>query len=223
MSREGTIKKLLSPEMYQMYVSMAQGGLIANNDIDKPNETDDALNLKQVIQDVTTIGALIMKRAIEYTPIKTGELRRSIYIKNIGSGIAIGYSKDYAIYVHEIGFYYHESPTKYKFLEDAAFEVALETNTPYRISISYDPLEVYVNVPNLGADLVTIKAREKVNRLISTRNKVWQDFINYDASKATESEKLYHEKMVKFFNYWRTQGYGDWWILDEWQDRNRHD
>lgn len=223
MSREGTIKKLLSPEMYQMYVSMAQGGLIANNDINKPNETDDALNLKQVIQDVTTIGALIMKRAIEYTPIKTGELRKSIYIKNIGSGIAIGYSKDYAIYVHEIGFYYHESPTKYKFLEDAAFEVALETNTPYRISISYDPLEVYVNVPNLGADLVTIKAREKVNRLISTRNKVWQDFINYDASKATESEKLYHEKMVKFFNYWRTQGYGDWWILDEWQDRNRHD
>ena len=223
MSREGTIKKLLSPEMYQMYVSMAQGGLIANNDIDKPNETDDALNLKQVIQDVTTIGALIMKRAIEYTPVKTGELRKSIYIKNIGSGIAIGYSKDYAIYVHEIGFYYHESPTKYKFLEDAAFEVALETNTPYRISISYDPLEVYVNVPNLGADLVTIKAREKVNRLISTKNKVWHDFINYDASKATESEKLYHEKMVKFFNYWRTQGYGDWWILDEWQDRNRHD
>lgn len=223
MSREDTIKTLLSPEMYQVYVSMAQGSLIANNDIDKPNETDDALNLKQVIQDVTTIGALIMKRAIEYTPVKTGELRKSIYIKNIGSGIAIGYSKDYAIYVHEIGFYYHESPTKYKFLEDAAFEVALETNTPYRISISYDPLEVYVNVPNLGADLVTIKAREKVNRLISTKNKVWQDFINYDASKATESEKLYHEKMVKFFNYWRTQGYGDWWILDEWQDRNRHD
>ena len=223
MSREDTIKKLLSPEMYQVYVSMAQGGLIANNDINKPNETDDALNLKQVIQDVTTIGALIMKRAIEYTPVKTGELRKSIYIKNIGSGVAIGYSKDYAIYVHEIGFYYHESPTKYKFLEDAAFEVALETNTPYRISISYDPLEVYVNVPNLGADLVTIKAREKVNRLISTKNKVWHEFINYDASKATESEKLYHEKMKKFFTYWRTQGYGDWWILDEWQDRNRHD
>jgi len=72
MSREDTIKKLLSPEMYQVYVSMAQGGLIANNDINKPNETDDALNLKQVIQDVTTIGALIMKRAIEYTPVKTG-------------------------------------------------------------------------------------------------------------------------------------------------------
>lgn len=223
MSREDTIKKLLSPEMYQVYVSMAQGGLIANNDIDKPNETDDALNLKQVIQDVTTIGALIMKRAIKYTPVKTGELRKSIYIKNIGSGIAIGYSKDYAIYVHEIGFYYHKSPTKYKFLEDAAFEVALETNTPYRISISYDPLEVYVNVPNLGADLVTIKAREKVNRLISRKNKIWQDFINYDASKATESEKLYHEKMKQFFNYWRALGYGDWWILDEWQDRNRHD
>jgi len=222
MSREGTIKKLLSPEMYQVYVSMAQGGLIANNDINKPNETDDALNLKQVIQDVTTIGALIMKRAIEYTPVKTGELRKSIYIKNIGSGIAIGYSKDYAIYVHEIGFYYHKSPTKYKFLEDAAFEVALETNTPYRISISYDPLEVYVNVPNLGADLVTIKAREKVSRLVSRKNKVWQDFINYDASKATESEKLYHEKMEQFFNYWRTRGYGDWAILDEWQDRNRH-
>jgi len=80
-----------------------------------------------------------------------------------------------------------------------------------------------VNVPNLGADLVTIKAREKVNRLISTKNKVWHEFINYDASKATESEKLYHEKMKKFFTYWRTQGYGDWWILDEWQDRNRHD
>lgn len=223
MSREDTIKKLLSPDMYEVYVKMAQGGVALNDYNPQPGVTDDTLNFKQVVQDVTTIGALIMRKAIEYTPVKTGELRKSIYIKNVGSGIAIGYSKDYAIYVHEIGFYNHKSPTQYKFLEEAAFEVALETDTPYRVSISYDPLEVYVNVPNMGADLVSIKAKEKVNKLIARKNKVWNDFINYDDSTASESDRLYHNKMEQFFNYWRTRQYGDWWIMDEWQDRNRHD
>ena len=130
MSREDTIKKLLSPDMYEVYVKMAQGGIALNDYTPQPGVTDDTMNFKAVIQDVTTIGALIMKRAIEYTPVKTGELRKSIYIKSVGSGIAIGYSKDYAIYVHEIGFYNHASPTQYKFLEEAAYEVALETDTP---------------------------------------------------------------------------------------------
>lgn len=222
MSREDTIKKLLSTEMYEVYVKMAQGGVVLNDYVPDSTTTDESMKFKDVIQDVTTIGALIMKRAIEYTPVKTGELRRSIYIKNVGSGIAIGYSKDYAIYVHEIGFYQHKIPTQYKFLEDAAFEVALETDTPYRISISYDPLEVYVNVPNMGAELINIKAKGNVNRLASRKNKVWNDFINYDVNTASEEDKLYHNKMEQFFNYWRTRHYGDWCILDEWQDRNRH-
>lgn len=223
MSREDTIKKLLSYDMYEVYVKMAQGGIALNDYTPQPGVKDDTMNFKEVIQDVTTIGALIMKRAIEYTPVKTGELRKSIYIKSVGSGIAIGYSKDYAIYVHEIGFYNHASPTQYKFLEEAAFEVALETDTPYRIAISYDPLEVYVNVPNMGAELINIKAKEKVNKLIARKNKVWSDYVNYDDNTASESDKLYHNKMEQFFNYWRTRRYGDWWIMDEWQDRNRHD
>lgn len=223
MSREDTIKKLLSPDMYEVYIKMAQGGIGLNDYKPQPGVTDDTLNFKEVVQDVATIGALIMRKAIEYTPVKTGELRKSIYIRNEGSGIAIGYSKDYAIYVHEIGFYQHKLPTQYKFLEEAAFEVALETDTPYRISISYDPLEVYVNVPNMGAELVNIKAKEKVNRLVARKKKVWNDYINYDESTASESDKLYHNKMTQFFECWRTRHYGDWWILDEWQDRNRHE
>ena len=223
MSREDTIKKLLSPDMYEVYGKMTEGGVALNDYNFQPGVTDDTLNFKQVVQDVTTIGALIMRKAIEYTPVKTGELRKSIYIKSVGSGVAIGYSKDYAIYVHEIGFYNHKSPTQYKFLEEAAFEVALETNTPYRIAISYDPLEVYVNVPNMGAELINIKAKEKVNKLITSKKKVWSDYVNYDDNTASESDKLYHNKMEQFFNYWRTRRYGDWWLLDEWQDRNRHD
>ena len=200
MSREDTIKKLLSPEMYEVYIKMAQSGIGLNDYTPQPGVTDDTLNFKEVIQDVTTIGALIMRKAIEYTPVKTGELRKSIYIRNEGSGIAIGYSKNYAIYVHEIGFYEHKEPTRYKFLEEAAFEVALETDTPYRISISYDPLEVYVNVPNLGEELINIKAKEKVNRLVARKNKVWNDYINYDENTASESDKLYHNKMTQFLS-----------------------
>ena len=93
------------------------------------------------------IASLIMKKAIEYTPYKTGRLRDSIYMEPLEQGIKIGYKADYAIYVHEIGFYQHKEPTRYKFLEDAAYEVALEHKTNYRISISYEPLAVYINIP----------------------------------------------------------------------------
>lgn len=222
MSREDTIKKLLSPEMYEVYIKMAQGGII-ENDTPDTTDTNEPMTFKDTIQDVTAIGALIMKRAIEYTPVKTGELRRSIYIKTIGSGIAIGYSKDYAIYVHEIGFYTHKSPTRYKFLEDAAIEVVLETQTNYDVTISYDPLEVYVNVPNLGADLLDIKIKEMNTRTVENKNKVWDDFINYDESTASESDRLYHNKMKQFFEYWRTRHHNDWAILGEWVDRTRHE
>ena len=81
MSREDTIKKLLSPEMYEVYIKMAQSGIGLNDYTPQPGVTDDTLNFKEIIQDVTTIGALIMRKAIEYTPVKTGELRKSIYIR----------------------------------------------------------------------------------------------------------------------------------------------
>lgn len=172
---------------------------------------------------MTTIAALIMKRSIDYTPVDTGKLVKSIYIRNEGPGIAIGYKVDYAIHVHEIGFYNHEEPTRYKYLEEAAFEISIETETTYRISISYDPLEVYINVPNKGVELVDIKNREKSNKLLETKKRVFAEYVDFNEETASDVEKIYHEKMKQFFEYWRRSNHGDWWILDEWQDRTRHD
>ena len=168
------------------------------------------------------IASLIMKKAIEYTPYKTGRLRDSIYMEPLEQGIKIGYKADYAIYVHEIGFYQHKEPTRYKFLEDAAYEVALETETPYRVSISYEPLAVYINVPGQGVDLFKIKDKERENKKLENKTKVWEEYTNYNDKEASEEERIYHNKMAEFFEYWQNKGYGYWWVLDEWQDRNRH-
>ena len=171
---------------------------------------------------VYMLASLIMKKAIEYTPYKTGRLRDSIYMEPLEQGIKIGYKADYAIYVHEIGFYQHKAPTQYKFLEEAAYEVALEYQTNYRISISYEPLAVYINVPELGIDLFKVKDKEKENKKLENKAKIWEEYTNYNDKEASEEERIYHNKMTEFFEYWQNKGYGYWWVLDEWQDRNRH-
>ena len=70
-------------------------------------------------------GALYIKaRALEKTPIDTGNLRGSCYLDPPypNPTIEIGYTADYAIYVHEIDKNYKAPGTSWKYLEKALNE-----------------------------------------------------------------------------------------------------
>ncbi len=66
---------------------------------------------------------VILGESIKICPVEFGPLRASGYVSEPEIGpdgsikVKIGYSKDYAVYVHEILTNYHNPPTSAKFLE----------------------------------------------------------------------------------------------------------
>ena len=229
MSSENTLRSLMSAGMYEAYIRMSLSEAITEIEDDTTpkdsgvtTNTGNVQTQKDIMKEVILLGGLIMQRAIIYTPVDKGNLVSSIYMKQVGAGVMIGYNCDYAIFVHEVGFNYHKPPTQYKFLEEAAFEIAMEDEVQYRVSITYDPLAVYVNVEGTGSDLVSIKATERVNRLTSRKTKILNAFLNFDKDTASIEDNLYQSKMEQFFDFYRGMGHNDWSIVDEWQDRNRH-
>lgn len=224
MSELTTLKRLLSPEMYLAYNKYKQG-----MNIDINNNTNSENTETQLFENIYSLVAFrILRRAIYYTPVDTGKLRDSIYIKPYGTGYEIGYTADYAIYVHEIGFNMHQAPTQYKFLEDAASEIMEEyfadTGDILDIKIEYDPLRVFVGVDKApGQNLGYVKIKQATSNTLDTYNRLLNDFYNFDINTASESEISYYNKMNDFFNYYRyNKHYSDWAIIREWADRNRH-
>lgn len=66
-------------------------------------------------------GLKLLRESQRITPVDTGALRASGRMRTEGKGIEIevivSYSTWYAVYVHEILWYYHKPPTQAKFLE----------------------------------------------------------------------------------------------------------
>lgn len=174
-----------------------------------------------------TVAQKIIERSLEYVPYDTGKLMNSAYIIPFGTGFEIGYTAEYATYVHEIGFNYHEPPTQYKYLEDAAFEVIVEyyndTGINIPVNIEYTPLRVFVGGDNApGQRLVTIKNKQKANQNPEVLKQMWDGLNAYNPDTASESEKTYYNKMRDFFNYYHQRGKSSWSVLSEWADRMRH-
>lgn len=93
----------------------------------------------------------IYERALMYTPVKTGRLKASAELEVLSDRATIRYTAPYAVHVHEIPFRTHKPPTGMKFLEQAAAEVGLGSGIP--LTISYDPLELYINQPDKGSPI----------------------------------------------------------------------
>jgi hypothetical protein len=85
--------------------------------------------------------ACIYKLVKLWTPVDTGNLLKSFY----RSGSSLGFTAPYAVYVHENSNALHKPPTRYKFLEDAAIMGATECGFIGRITITYEPLTIYLN------------------------------------------------------------------------------
>jgi hypothetical protein len=103
------------------------------------------------------IAKQIFMRSLYYCPIDTGALKRSAYVKSDDfKYIDIGYSKDYAMYVHELLNNFHLRPTRAKFLEDAVMDVCNVNSKLWTLNdisiivyISYDPLFVRITSKTL--------------------------------------------------------------------------
>ena len=97
-------------------------------------------------------------------------------VRSHGSGYEIIYRAKYAPYVHEIPYYNHDAPTKSKFLEDAAMEVAQKYISDYgykvNIKMTYFPLACYIDCKNApGESLWNINTRKEnqTNELYASR------------------------------------------------------
>lgn len=177
MDNENIVKSLLDKRLLDMYVNELK------KDLGKDKEVT---NIQNTVNNIKNIGAKILKRAIEYTPVDTGKLRESIYTEWIGVGLIIGYREEYATEVHEIAYNRHKIPTRYKFLEDASLEVALEEKIPYRIGISYMPLEVYINIEDRGMDLI-IGSVQSADYTIGTEIE--------EGHEINDNDRVYYEKL----------------------------
>ena len=198
--------------------------LASSMGISLPSDDNKKLTKSDIL---LTVAQKILERSLEYVPVDTGKLRDSVYIKPFGDGFEIGYTADYATHVHEIGFNYHEPPTQYKFLEDAAYEVTIEyfeqTGMDVPVTIEYQPLRIFIGYEDApGEDLNSVKFTESYVQNTEVLEKMWQGLVNHNPDTASEAEKIHYKKMEEFFDYYYNRGHNSWNILSEWADRNRH-
>lgn len=170
------------------------------------------------------IAELIFKEAFRLTPMKTGSLRKSMYVRPYKDGYVVGYDAEYAVYVHEIGFYTHKPPTQYKFLEDAGYNVYSSmrkqaSQLGITLNMEYEPLRLFIGVTKApGQSLMKIKKNEKKTRTkmpaIEFLRLLEKGAFNYEV--ATE--------FMSFYDYWKRSGrYSILDITEQYLDRIRHD
>lgn len=169
------------------------------------------------------IAELVFKEAFRLTPMKTGNLRKSMYVRPYKDGYVVGYDAEYAVYVHEIGFYTHKPPTQYKFLEDAGYNVYSSmrkqaSQLGITLNMEYEPLRLFIGVTKApGKSLMKIKKNEKW--LLKNMSPV--EFLTYLVEGDLGDEMT--KEFLALWDYWKRSG--RYSILDvgrEYLDRLRH-
>lgn len=158
---------------------------------------------------------MIFNRALYYTPIDTGKLLSSASFNRYDGGFKIQYDADYAVYVHEIPDNYHEAPSQYKFLEDAAYEIYNEyiknVEPNMKLEITYNPLVLYIGCKgNNGTNLISKKKQEKKQTMKQFREMIesmeYKDIVNKDSkqySKLVQAiENQDNKKIDKTLKKW---------------------
>ena len=109
--------------------------------------------------------------------------------------------------MHEIGENKHVFPTRYKFLEDAAYEVlneyTEEGGSVFPLKITYNPLAVYIGDRDApGFFLASVKLKEDQDIKRDAYKRVLYDFYNFDRSTATKEQLRYYNIALEFFDYY---------------------
>lgn len=134
MSRRRRLKVQVGLQRVGRAMWPSEPGYVAQMNAQAKALTDALLDIFKQFEDASEdimLEALqpTFQKALEYTPVLTGELRASGYLEKAGfrgkprveMGFARGGNPRYAIYVHEIP-YSHEPPTQWKFLQKALME-----------------------------------------------------------------------------------------------------
>jgi hypothetical protein len=123
----------------------------------------------------------ILIRSLYYCPIDTGALKKSSYIESVSDGFKVGYTKEYAHYVHELLNNAHYAPTRAKYLEDAATDIFnfsnelwTEEDIPISIYISYYPLYIIVTSDIISDDSVELLV-SNFDTVMSNRDDMYED------------------------------------------------
>lgn len=220
-NNEALIRSIVPDYVYKYYLNRSENTDLVNLSNIDLNEIRNR-EYKELQQSYYDIASVIMEKASKYTPYVTGKLLNSMYFRKYGDGMVVGYGADYATYVHEIGFYRHAEPTRYKFLEDAAIEAIVENNTDVPVTITYDPLAVYIGVPSIGSSVVDVRLSELRNKNKINKEDLYNDFVNFDPEHSDMRTIAYMNKMYQFIKYWELRGYDTDMVLNQWIDRNRH-
>lgn len=191
MDADLALQKMLGPHGYLAYTKLIEGGGITDY-----GRNDDGSEVGNIVNKAYALIAFkVLRRALYYTPVDTGKLRDSSYIKPYKDGYVVGYDCDYAVHVHEVGFNYHEDPTQYKFLEDAAIEVLeehLEDTGLTDINIEYNPLRVFIGVKDApGKSIVAMGERRKSRLDFATYHRLLDLFLNFDRDTGNEASVEY--------------------------------
>lgn len=170
-------------------------------------------------------------KSLEYVPVDTGALKKSAYITGYinsegGPAYKIGYSKYYAKFVHEISFYSHKYPTRYKYLEDALLDVYNVTPIDVPITITYNPLCLYLNDKTKGESLFKINQKSLDNEKDEYRKLQADDlhsWLQSDRDSLNDEQKQYLDIFSDYTTYWFNNGKTFEDIEDTWFDRTRHE
>ena len=158
----------------------------------------------------------ILAKALRYVPVDTGRLRDSAYIKKRGDVVAVGFNCPYAIYVHEVAYNRHKKPTRYKFLEDATYEVKNKYFKKFRQGMMYMDYRFVFNDEGVA---VLLSRTGKNDKGISARE-VKEQYKNYRDNeyfiKYLKNQLLHHtnmndstyQKMVDYVEYYSNRGKG---------------
>lgn len=118
----------------------------------------------------------------QYVPVKTGRLKRSGQIIYEPDGKpSIIYDTPYALYVHEIIDNRHATPTKAKFLEDAAWEALTQFDfVPFTFSMeSYNEHGIKLKIDSLSFEEFSNDMLQiMINKYISGGDISLMDYYN---------------------------------------------
>lgn len=158
----------------------------------------------------------ILAKALRYVPVDTGRLRDSAYIKKRGDVVAVGFNCPYAIYVHEVAYNRHKKPTRYKFLEDATYEVM--SKYIRRLKSGVQLIDVAFQFNDEGIAVLIDRRHQKKNKMsyISVKNQ-YKKYRDNDDSIMTLKKELRHQnilpddtykKLLDYVEYYSNRGKG---------------
>lgn len=160
-------------------------------------------------QKIQILGMRILTRALYYTPVDKGKLKRSYSIDWCDSkhtAVKVVNTCEYSHHVHEIAFYGHKYPTRYKFLEQAALEVAQESQTDIPIKFSLEPGHISVYIGDYDKGVQVTELNNTKNRLISDEQLIQEleaDMYNIIFSNEFENTpKEFRPFLVNFTKFW---------------------